>query len=98
MLLSTDQGADALCVASYLRHTDSNVSIICYWSHGASNDFYDGLKDVNLFSCWILFLIPLTVEHGPFQDDMRLNQVRECWSHAVKYVKPQVASLRRPGT
>ena len=53
------------------------VTFLPDWSHGINNDFFDGLKAMNLFKFWVLFLIPINVEHGPFCG---------CSLHLVLYV------------
>lgn len=87
LLLSTDQGSDALCGTTFLRSQGLCLSALMDWSHGGSNDFFVGLKDMGLMAFWILFMVPLTVEQGPFNDDMRFNQVREGWTEATKFMK-----------
>lgn len=75
--ISVDQGSDALCSTAFLKHLLTNVSVLCDW--GANNDFLDTVRDHKVFGWWLLMLILFNVEHGPFAEDLRWNQVEEAW-------------------
>ena len=85
LTLNIDQGSDMLCGGTHLRSLMLCITLVCDWSHGGQNDFYDCLKELGLFPFWLLLLIVMNVEHGPFHDDLRFNQQREGWADACKH-------------
>jgi hypothetical protein len=93
LLISIDQGSDGICATNYLKHLKANVTIYCDWSHGANNDFSETLRAMGLFPYWLLMLIVFNVEHGPFADDMRWNQVEEAWRELRKHYDAKSCEL-----
>eukprot|EP00974_Lingulodinium_polyedra_P014925 1444191-Lingulodinium_polyedra.AAC.1 len=57
-----------------------NISVYCDMSHGANNDVTDTIKTLSLFPFWLLMMIVANVQHGPWGEDLRWNQVTEAWS------------------
>lgn len=93
LLLSVDQGSDGLSGSSYLRSVGLNLSVMPDPSHGNNNDFLDTLRDQGLFKFWVLMLIPMNVEHGPWLSDLRYNQVRQSWAAFAQHAAPERAPL-----
>lgn len=93
LTLVVDQGSDGLCGGSWLRAAGANITLVMDMSHGGNNDFLDMLRDLNIYKFWILLMIPLNLEHGPFQSDLRFNQVRECWDSVLKHFSPNQLPL-----
>lgn len=84
--ICVDQGSDGLSAVSYLKSLSSNLTCIPDWSHGGQNDYYDTLRELNLFSFWVLCMIMWNVEHGPWGDDLRWNQVEHGWAEAWEHM------------
>lgn len=95
--VALDQGSDGLAAASFLRHLGVNATFIMDWSHGVQNELYESLRECALWSFWLLLLVAMNVEHGPFNDDGRWNQLRDCWQGAVENHDPQSFPLFLPG-
>lgn len=66
-------GQRRVSAVSYLKSLGCNLTCIPDWSHGGQNDFYDTLRELHLFSFWVLCMIMWNVEHGPGGDDLRWN-------------------------
>lgn len=79
LLISCDQGGDNLCAVNFLRHIKANITFLADWSHGANNDFHDAVRDMGLFKFWLLAMILLNMEHGPWGEHVRWAQCSEAW-------------------
>lgn len=84
LTISCDQGSDNLSAISWMRANSFNLTCIPDWSHGAQNDFYGCLRDLSVYSFWIMCLVVWNVEHGPWQDDLRWQQVGDAWAEATE--------------
>lgn len=93
LLVSIDQGSDGLAATNFMKHMGMNVSIACDYSHGANNDFLDCIKDLGLQPYWLLLLLCFNVEHGPWGEDARWNQMVECFDELRRYGSPKQCAL-----
>lgn len=85
LLISADQGSDGLSAIAYLRSLGAVLTFCPDFSHGSQNDFYDALKSMHLFPFWILMLVVYNLEHGPWQGDLRWNQINESWAEVFSH-------------
>lgn len=93
MLLSIDQGADGLSATNFLKHLGMNISIACDFSHGANNDYHDAVKDIGLQPWWLLMMLTFNIEHGPWGEDLRWNQILECFKELEEHGAPKRCEL-----
>ena len=96
LTICADQGSDGLSAVSFLRSLGVSMTFISDWSHGAQNDFYDTLKDLSLWNFWVMMLVVMNVEHGPWADDVRWNQILDAWTEAT-HVQVVFAFLQAEG-
>lgn len=66
-----------------------NCTCIPDWSHAAQNDFYGCLRDLSVCSFWLMCLVFWNVEHSPWQDDLRWQQVGDAWAEATEHFDMQ---------
>lgn len=84
MNVAIDQGGDGLAACNYLLAAGCCLTIWCDFSHGANNDVNGTVKDLGLWSFWLLMLVALNVPHGPWDDDVRNHQSSEAWRETTK--------------
>ena len=77
MNVAIDQGSDGIAAVKYLLWLGCCLTIWCDFSHGSNNDVNGTIKDLGLWSFWLLMLVALNVPHGPWDDDVRFAQTRE---------------------
>jgi hypothetical protein len=77
--IGMDLGADgvaALFGAQYLFSL--NVEGFPDPSHGANNDVVNAITQLGLKSLWLLGLVSWNLPWGPYEEEHRFNQLREC--------------------
>lgn len=79
MNVAIDQGGDGLAACNVLLSLGCCLTIWCDFSHGSNNDVNATIKDLGLWSFWLLMLVALNVPHGPWDDDVRYAQTQESW-------------------
>ena len=81
--IAVDQGSDGLCAANWLLAMGVCVTLWADFSHGATNDVTSTIKAMGLWSFFLLMLVTLNVEHGPWDCDTRHSQVQEGWAETT---------------
>ena len=93
MNVAIDQGGDGLAACNFLLSIGCCLTIFCDFSHGANNDVNGTIKDLGLWSFWLLMLVTLNVPHGPWDDNVRHSQASEGWQEVADNHSPQSAVL-----
>ena len=81
--IAVDQGSDGLCAANWLLAMKVCMTLWCDFSHGATNDVTSTIKAMGLWSFFLLMLVTLNLEHGPWDCDTRHAQVQEGWAETA---------------
>ena len=93
MNVAIDQGGDGLSACNWLMAMGCCLTIWCDFSHGANNDINGAIKELGLWSFWLLMLVTLNVPHGPWDDDVRNAQAKEGWEETKKHYTARSAVL-----
>ena len=93
MNVAIDQGGDGLAACNFLLSLGCCLTIWCDFSHGANNDVNAAIKEMGLWSFWLLMLVTLNVPHGPWDDDVRHAQTKEGWDEVKENYSSRSAVL-----
>lgn len=87
--VSIDQGSDGVAAAHALMYGMSvNMSLWCDPSHGVHRDIGLMLRGCQIYRLWLLLMIAMNVQHGPFEEDMRYQQMQECLEQVWRRFTP----------
>ena len=95
LALAIDQGSDGLSAMNYLLFLGICLTPWMDFSHGANNDINATIKSLGLWPFWLLMLVVLNIDHGPYDDDVRFAQVREGWNEKKKFLNAKTAVFYR---
>ena len=95
LALAIDQGSDGLSAMNYLLFLGICLTPWMDFSHGANNDINATIKSLGLWPFWLLMLVVLNIDHGPYDDDVRFAQVREGWNEKKKFLNAKTAVFFR---
>lgn len=92
--VSMDMGADGLAGMAALQY-GFETNIWCWPdpSHACQRSFEGALKDCGVWQYWLLLLISWNLEHGPYSDRHRHNQLQESLKQLLENRSPQQVPL-----
>ena len=87
--ISTDQGTDALAgVHALMYEYKLNISYFPDPSHGCHRDFLAMLRKSGLYDVWLLPMVAMNFQRGPWNEDHRWQQLQEGLDHFFKHQDP----------
>lgn len=92
--LSSDQGSDALSgIHALMYKFRLNVSFFPDPSHACHRDVLMMLKTVGLYEFWLLLMVAMNLQHGPWHEDYRWVQLQEAWQQMFNRQRPHTCPL-----
>lgn len=77
--LAPDQESSNVAALSYLmRHCEANIDVTWDISHGCWNDCRRAMRSAGDWPLVLMLMASFAMRHGPFGQEMRLHQLREC--------------------
>ena len=92
--ISTDQGTDAMAGVHALQYEYKlNISYFPDPSHGCHRDLLAMLKKSGLYDFWLLLMVAMNFQHGPWNEDYRWQQLQEGLDQFFKHQDPSTNPL-----
>lgn len=92
--IAMDQGSDGHCaMQAFGRFFNLNVDYIPDSSHGLWNDIKRSIKRAQLWPHEITMLIVWNVDHGPWSEEIRLQQAKQVVSEHLRHGSPHECPL-----